>query len=854
MRSVPLRPREAILLSLLLVPFTGVTAAAAPAGPAPTPPAPAAPPARVVVAEVPPSGGWPALAVGVDASGELRAQSCPRSPCGLAGATALGLPAELRAGLPQSKLTVLHLAAERRAVLVSVPGPEADQRWEALVLPAPSGAAPRVVFAGRTGWTTGQEGERSGATVLVGEPNDAGEVTVVVGEQQEHLSLCGRPAVLAPRALDARDGQLKPAKVQRLTRAEREAAPSVTARRLEGAAEHGAPGSAGLLRAVAASSALGSPTALTDSSASTTWAENRGGAGRGEFVLLQAPPTLPLTGFELIARPPGPPPPQASGPRTLWLAFTGSLLRVEVPEQAWTEPGSRWAIELPAPVSTDCVALVIESAWHETPTTRTTVAELRARTEFDGAEPPTIAAALAGGGERAAAAAAALSQLGSAGLEAVATVWDKLDAAGRNVALDVADAQPCAAGAPLQVRALLSDRLELSRRAQGRLLRCGEASAAALESALATAPQHGRPLVAQLLVQTAPERAVPVLVPLLERAPVRERRLLRIALARASAAPAAREAYAQALTEATAPITSVDLLRALGERAPSYREAALPLLRRLVGATDFRTRYLLLQPAAELAAVSPEATALLRRAFADSDPRLRARAAAVVRSPRPFAQELGRALDDAEMRVREAAIGAVDGLEGAFATPQLTARLRDDPWPLLRAAAAGALAQHPPSEGTDAALAEATRDGSLYVRVAALGALGARRAHRYAGLAEARLSDRAEHPQVRAAAAGALGTLCAAEAYPTLLGYARQLADPLLPEEQRTIGERALASLGRLGTAALRQDLAPLLAKTAPPAVRLAALRALQAPERCGARPSAARPPATRAVGPARPR
>src|SRR5690606_20847318 len=211
-----------------------------------------------------------------------------------------------------------------------------------------------------------------------------------------------------------------------------------------------------LLRAISASSAVGNPAALTDSDLESTWAENRGGSGRGEFVLMLSPPELPIAAFELVVRPPLREIPHAVAPKTFFLAVTGKLFRVEMPEDAWKFPGRRYEIKLPAPVTTDCVALVTDDAFNEQKTAQVTFAELSARSDFDLKNVDGLVGALAGGGERAQAAGALLRSLGKPAFEAIGKRFKDLDAGGRRVALDVMDHAECAESARVYVAALLS--------------------------------------------------------------------------------------------------------------------------------------------------------------------------------------------------------------------------------------------------------------------------------------------------------------------------------------------------------------------------------------------------------------
>src|SRR5690606_9698766 len=134
-------------------------------------------------------------------------------------------------------LTLIPIGSGRHAVHVVVSDAPNRRAYELVVAAPSSGLEPLVVFEGFTGLVSGQEGAREGPMVFVSEPTDKGERRIVVGKQYESISLCGRPTVLAPNVLNPADLKLHPAKVQRLSPAERNRATRLTAVRLpEGAA------------------------------------------------------------------------------------------------------------------------------------------------------------------------------------------------------------------------------------------------------------------------------------------------------------------------------------------------------------------------------------------------------------------------------------------------------------------------------------------------------------------------------------------------------------------------------------------------------------------------------------------
>ncbi|HYJ07467.1 MAG TPA: hypothetical protein VEX18_00620, partial [Polyangiaceae bacterium] len=228
-------------------------------------------------AHAPAGLGQAALSVFSGKGGELMAATCATAPCS-AGAISLNLPAELRNGPAQAELA--SLGQGRHALVVTVA--DGIRTFKAVLVAPLGGGAPKVLFSGLTGLTSGQPGERSGKMVQVVD-GGGGVSLVLVGEQWESVSLCGRPTILAPQLLNPKTLQLQNAKVQRLPLAERDAASSALVRRM--ADDEPSSAVSGVLRGLSASSAVGAPQAITDGDPETTWSEDRGGDGKGEFIV-----------------------------------------------------------------------------------------------------------------------------------------------------------------------------------------------------------------------------------------------------------------------------------------------------------------------------------------------------------------------------------------------------------------------------------------------------------------------------------------------------------------------------------------------------------------------------------------
>jgi len=779
-----------------------------------------------VVAFAPPGDGQGGLAVGFDAAGALRMVACVAKGCGIERGTEIAFPAELRPAIPNAQFSVVGIGGGRRAIVVSVSDARSVKSWSAVLVGGLGGGAPSTVYSGFTGFSAGEDGMRRGQRVEISPPDETGARRIVIGDVQEDLSLCGRPALLAPQLLLSSDLKLHPAKVQRLSVEERESARRVTAVRVS---SNEAPPGVGVLRAVSATSAVGSPGALTDGNPETTWAENRGGAGRGEFVLLNVPPELPISGLDLAIRPATAKVEAGVAPRVFWLASNRGLVEVTMPEDAWKFPGAHYSVKLDPALQGDCLALVTESAFDESPNARVTFAELSARTEFDAASVPALVAALAGGGERAQAAAAVLRVAGQPGYEAVAKAFDSLDEGGRRVALEILDQAPCETSLPVFLRAFSG--LSPAHAIHGRdhIRRCGKAAAPFLAAAAKQAKgQLQINLLAELLLADAAQ-CVDVIVSLLDVDSRTRRTPLRVALARASTVTEAKPRVLAVLEDpARSERVTVDVLRALGPRITEFQPAAGAAIARLsTQNASFRTRFLLLAPSAELAEKEPALAASFAQSLAaDPDPRFRAQALRVLKDPAQFAAQVGGALKDSDVRVREAAIRASNGSPSTV--PALTELLAKDEWPLVRMAAADALAEAKGSPSAPAALSRAIDDSSPHVRAHVIVALGEHHVTSDLDKIRKRLRDEEEYPMVRVAAAQALAALCDTSSLDDLTRYAHKLTDQMASPQDHMVGSAALLALGEMHPADLAKRLEPLRGKGAPPQARQAADAVMQ--------------------------
>jgi HEAT repeat protein len=705
----------------------------------------------------------------------------------------------------------------------------------------------RVLWSGTLGFAKGEHGERYGEFLEVTDPDSDGTVQVLLGEVREDVTICGRRSLLSPRVLDPKDLTFKSARVQRLRRDERDRAPALVA---QPSAAPLPQGMGRVLQGASASSGIGVPAALTDGDLETTWSEKRGGEGNGEFVQLNAPEQVAITSLSFVARPPTKDVPKGIAPRKIWVATPDALFAVTFADDPWARAGSSYEVKFPAPIKTRCLAVVLDEAYGKgKQDVDVTLAEVTAHTEFDGkADPQALAGALAGGQDRARMAAAILARAGDPAYDAVMQAYPTLDDAGRVLALEIIDNAPCAKSSLLYVKAMEIGRPGEVHHAADRLTRCGREAAPALSAAVAAGSDVQRARAANLLALVAPPAAVNGLVALLPSAKPELRAEFRAALTKAAQSPAAKDAVAAKLGDASLPpVAAIDLLRAATAKSGETPGAAIAFARLATPDADFRTRYLLLAPAAELAKVGdPRAEAFVLGAVAsDPDSHVRARAAEVAGELPRAAGPLAQALRDADPRVRDAAVSSLGRLvdpkgakvqaqvwpPGLF--PGMTELLASDPFTFVRAHAADAVVFAPPGDETDKPLAGALEDASPVVRARAVESLGRRGAVRFASDIRDRLDDEAEILDVRLRAARALGRICDAKSADRLTELSRKAAVPGANGDTLVIGASAAAALGRLNPPDLAKRLAPLADKNAPRVAQEIARAAIATPERC---------------------
>lgn len=779
-------------------------------------------------------GGAGQLSLGVVREDEAFAVSvCAHAPC---AAAQMRVPFPKRFSSTSPELRVTQLDRGRKVLVAVQRDAEQGDVWvTVLAAPLSSGdGKARVVF---NDLADGDADPRARASHGVQVFADGSTSQLVIGSRREDLGLCGRPALLSPKVLDPVDLTLKPAKVQRLARSERQAAKRVVAVRRSADKK---PPLGRLLSAVGASSAVGSPQALTDGDRETAWAEARGGEGRGEFATMRSSADVAMTQLSFTIRPPTQGAADGVSPKSFFVAFDEGLIEVVLPEDAWKFPGASYDVTLPSPVASACVAVVLDDAFvgKDAKRAQVTIAEIEARSALDEqTDLPGLVLMLNEGGERARAAQAVLMRAGEPALAAVQESYGVLGDSARKQALDVADQSPCEQSASLYVTALGSKFEAEHIHARTRIERCRKGAVPALITAVRD-PQHpAHARAAEELSVISPADAVAVIAPSL--ADGKLSKSLRVALVRAARSPRAIPALASLFADAALPVrATLALLRAADERIADegLRASASQALARVASpSAPFEERYLALEPAAHLAAHGePQAKALLEAALRDQDLHLRATAARFIGPVPALRPALAPLAADAEPRVRQAAALALAAPSTLLDAKAPLLSLLGDEWTFVRQAAYDGLAQ----AGADASIDEALKkqlekDKSPPALARAIEAVAKRRVVSAGPALLALATNERRALDVRARAIRALGSVCYRDATSKLTDLARAGVDGQATPDTEALSSAAVVALGRLHPSDLSSRLAPLRGEGAPRVARMAAQAAIDETDVC---------------------
>lgn len=739
-----------------------------------------------------------------------------------------------RSELPDGKdvrVESIAIGSGKHVVHVVVPSTQREGiAWEAVV----AAGYLEPIFAGVTGFAAGDPGERTGKAVRIVPHGERS--FVLVGEIREDLRICGQAwTQLEPLALYPASMELRPATAQRLSQEQQQGAQQIVA---TDAGAVPAPSLARLLVARGSSVPGSRGLELTDGDPRTVWSERRPGMGQGEFVTMAAPQDVPITRMQVVIAPPDP---DANGaaPRTFYLVTSADTYEVTLPGDGWLKPGEAYEIALPRPAHASCVSVVLNDAYtRNLPHPDVGIAELVAYSEFDGPGVTLDDVAKKLSSDRGLIAAQVLERAGPPALEAAARVYSGLDARGRAFAIDVAAShEGCVDAAPLLARGLCEKEGEAPRKAREKLERC-RGAAPALASILRDDPA-ARACVAPTFTAIAGADALGPLADALAATPESDddvRRVLRRSLAQALDSAPAGSIGALVDDTRRGAGARLEILRAAGKRvveSPTSGDRALADI--LAGTPTLRVRYLALGPLGELAHGGDGAAARRIGDVLSRDPEwpVRARAAEQASGLPALQVALLGAARDPEPRVREAALQSLAESPDPAAVQVASSALAADGWSFVKAQAVSVLAHAAPSADIDRSLRDALRDSSVRVRAVALHAVALRHTRDLHEAVRERLDDPDEEPEVRAAAAAALGAVCDGSSVDRLTELASTLGVPGTAEDDQQIALGALVGLAAIHPADLRGRLSRLLGTSSPPYVRAAAAKALAAPGVC---------------------
>jgi hypothetical protein len=740
----------------------------------------------------------------------------------------------------------LELEGGTGVALVRVSGRGATA---AALLGRPPGSGPRVVWTGRLD-PRGDPGERKADVIVLEDRTGDGSPDIVVAKYDERARICGRQrTLLEARILDPVSLKLKPVQLEPF-----EPSQSKSVVSLQAAKE--APGfnSPPLLKALRfgsfssrrqagstgdATSSRGDP--LTDASASTCWVEGGHRGGKGEFATASRGASLwPIKSIALVLAPPDR---KAASklrrPKSLWIVGdAGPPLRVTIEEDPAGNPGARYWITPPEPLSWRCLSIVLDETYPDAgpPRAGAAVAEVEVYTELDGGDGTArLIRELVEDGKAAAEATRLLSGIGPGVVGPLDDSWPRMSSRGRRRAVRVFTAYAGKSGRAREAlaRAALDSEEEIAGEALQGLIDSGPAGFGLLAE-LASERGESGDRAAVGFARSSPADAVPALLAAISAEGGAERRVLREALGQAAEKGAERGEESIALWSQQERETEAMAAVALALSTTTKLEGmALDLaVKAMARAERFEDLWRLVQACRALPADSQVNAWLERTARNEERWMLRAAALEALRERgAPGLQSVAlAALKDAYPRVRCEAV-KVFAATGKDLT-LLSAHARKDSWPMVRAAAVEALTGVK-GVGSSRVLSQALGDPAKVVRAAAVRSLAGRKEKGAWDKVAKRLQDEGEWPVVMTEAIAFARKLCLGESVAVLRQVVERGLEPRAWEKDVELAAQAVETLALIGSPEALLAVKEASAPGAPPLLRVTAKRAGRGGERC---------------------
>ncbi len=659
----------------------------------------------------------------------------------------------------------------------------------------------------------GDIGERTGKAVRFQDLTGDGKPEIVTGSIYEMVRLCGQEALplLFREVYDPKNGVFRSVLAKR---------PGVTAPKdllgaplaetprtpliepLSPASASRSPGDGGTVIGLAM------PQEVLDRDPATAWTPfPRNGAG--EFVTFRI--VSDAYGVTRVGIRPLPDPGKKrrkiafDRPKTLLLLTENGAFRLTLETDPAAAPASVFWFDLPEPVKTHCMSLVVETSFDPSDKRLLPIAEIFAETEIDGPDGVARLAADLKSDDRRRQAAMLLERFGPEGAAAIRTVWPDLDIPGKRLAVEILTKTAPAKSVGLLVEAVLGDDERIRETAMRGLAAVPEAAVAGLAKHLGSKDRAVFEVAATTLVSLDVPASLEALVAATGAGDRGRRRLLRSLLsyiaARADERAEALLAYLVAAEGAGDREKMFDLLRA-GAAAPVLGDRIHAIAGRVFDSSEtFADRYRALEALGKLRCDLPRKRLLA--AATNNDKLIRKVAVeglGVCDKPSAAMQEaLRRALDDPEPLVRLAGLDALIRI-GLAGVPfdRIRALSESDPWPEVRAKTV-ALATRLPPEQAFQLLRGVADDASAMVREAVLDSVVPLPGEAADALVERRLADENEASRIKLKAAVAAGRRCQETAVPHLLQVLKIGAEPLAKKEYVEVAVAAAKALGAIG-------------------------------------------------------